>query len=149
MDGMVILWNRSVNYDNLSVMSFRTGWLILFILAALGILIFSLMPDPPNVGHEQIDDQFLHFLAYGVLGFLGIQSIIFRILNLKNLLIIISVMLIALIAYGGFIELMQRYTGRHTDITDLAADFWGSAAGILAGFFIRWAVRSLRHQKND
>ncbi|MFP4383768.1 MAG: VanZ family protein [Spirochaetia bacterium] len=123
-------------------MSFRIVWLILFFIAALGILIFSLIPNPPHPVNREIDDIVLHFAAYLILGFLGVQSLIIRQITVKNFVLIMIILSAALAAYGGIIEVMQRYTGRNTNLIDLAADFAGSVAGIILGLLFRWVLRT-------
>lgn len=123
-------------------MSFRLVWLVFFFIAALGILIFSLVPNPPRPMDSGIDDIVLHFAAYLILGFLGVQSLIIRRITVRNFILIIIILSAALVAYGGLIEVMQQYTGRNTNLSDLAADFAGSLTGIVSGLLFRWLLRT-------
>jgi VanZ family protein len=89
-----------------------------------------------------IDDIVLHFAAYLILGFLGVQSLIIRRITVRNFILIIIILSAALVAYGGLIEVMQQYTGRNTNLSDLAADFAGSLTGIVSGLLFRWLLRT-------
>ena len=110
---------------------------ILLVVAALSILILSLMPEPPHVMPEvKFLDKLAHFIAYFILGFL--VSISFK---GRSRLRIFFLAAISSFLYGGVIELLQYLTLRHPELWDLAANFAGSVGGAVTGAVFFKAVR--------
>ena len=105
---------------------------ILLALAALSILILSLIPMPSHILEEwHFSDKLSHFAAYLVLGFLTFISFKHK-SKLKIFLLAFS----ASFSFGGLIELLQFLTPRQPELMDLAVNFAGSLAGAAAGAVI-------------
>jgi VanZ family protein len=91
--------------------------LLLLVGATVGMMAPRDLPIAPTItGADKLD----HFMAFVVLAFVAAQALPKRRLWLIGL---------ALAAYGGAIEVVQRFVGRSMDPLDFAAD----VAGILVG----------------
>ncbi|MBA7638678.1 hypothetical protein ES703_46334 [subsurface metagenome] len=110
-------------------MFYRIVSRILLVVAALAILILSLMSEPPySMPEIKFFDKLGHFSAYFILGFLVFISFQSRLgLRLFFLAVISSFL------YGGLIELLQYFTLRNPELWDLAANFAGSVGGAATG----------------
>jgi VanZ family protein len=125
-------------------------WLITGGLAA-GILLLSLLPDPPRIDlGVSYTDKIGHFAAYLVFGFMLLLCAAWRGAGagrspdagtarrphvrpgIPPLAAAVVVVLVA-VCYGGAIELLQHFTGRDTEILDVAADLAGAVAGSAVG----------------
>ena len=105
---------------------------ILLTLAALSILILSLIPMPSHILEEwRFSDKLFHFAAYLVLSFLAFISFEHR-SRLKIFLLAFS----ASFSFGGLMELLQFLTPRQPELMDLAVNFAGSLTGAAAGTVI-------------
>ena len=96
------------------------------------IAVLTLMPLP--VSGPTDSDKVYHILAFASLA-LPLPFAKPR----WTLWVILSV-----IAYGGTIEVMQPYFGRHAEWTDLLADGVGAILGATIGFALSFFLRS-RH----
>ena len=116
----------------------------LLAVAALSILILSLIPEPPYVMRGiEFFDKLGHFTAYLILGFL-----VFISFKGRSRLSLFILAVISSFLYGGLIELLQYLTSRHPELWDLAANFAGSVAGALTGaVFFRQAVPKARRNR--
>jgi VanZ family protein len=106
---------------------------ILTILVAVGILVLSLLPKPPEipVGFH-FADKIAHFLAYLVLGFFVFASVSgAKRIGSPLMMVLIVAALCAL--FGGVIEILQMFTGRQPEFWDLAADLIGAVCGAFSG----------------
>ena len=96
---------------------------ILVVIAAVTILVFSLLPKE-TIRNVSLSDKLMHFAAYAALSFLAYFSFI-KSINIKLIVIII----VACFVYGATIELLQPLVGRNRENMDLLVN----AAGVLAG----------------
>ena len=101
---------------------FQNYWKAFTILNLFIITYLSLYPLPellpPSVG----SDKFNHFIAYF---FLTISISIARPKNYKQFMLFF-------IFYGGFIEIIQPYVNRHSELLD----FISSTLGVIASNYI-------------
>jgi VanZ family protein len=98
----------------------------LFVIAALAILILSLMSKPPAIVEFRWFDKIAHLSAYLILGafaFLSQKSE-------RRHKILIAVIGCSL--YGGLIELLQQFTSRQPELWDIVVNFVGSLFGAFA-----------------
>ena len=110
---------------------------ILAILVAVGILVLSLLPKPPEipVGFH-FADKIAHFLAYLVLGFFVFASVSgAKRIGSALMTVLIVAALCAL--FGGVIEILQMFTRRRPEFLDLSADLIGAVCGALVGLGLR------------
>ncbi len=92
--------------------------LILLIGATVGMMAPRGLPIAPTItGADKID----HFMAFLVLAFVAAQALPRRSLWLIGL---------GLAAYGGAVEVVQRFVGRSMDPLDFAADVLGVMVGL-------------------
>lgn len=103
--------------------------LALTMALALAVAIATLTPAdnlPPVPGGDKLH----HFLAFGLLAvpmaFARPQAVLWIIL--------------AVSAYGGVIEIIQPYVGRHGDVMDALANAAGAVSGGALGVMLRRAV---------
>jgi len=110
----------------------KSFYLILFLLLLAILTLFSLLPDPPGPKNPVPGlDKAEHFLAWGVAGFFllplflpgrpggasgGGRKALLWVIVFASL-------------YGGAVELIQPFCGRSRELSDLAADLLGAAAG--------------------
>jgi VanZ family protein len=119
-------------------------WLVTTALA-LGILVLSLIPKPPelDVG-VSFGDKIAHIAAYLVLGYMLTRSSLTSLPRSAKLRLGMMLGSLAIcIAYGGLIELLQHFTGRQTELWDLAADTVGALGGVVLARFVPGAMRRL------
>lgn len=106
-------------------------WRALFVLAALAILVLSLMPPSsrlPSTGWDKSN----HALGFAVLAFLALQAFAGRLLAVAA----------GLLAYGALIEVLQSLTPyRLAEWGDLWADGIGVLLGALAQATWAWRLR--------
>ena len=100
--------------------------LYLTLLLALIILFLSLKPPSEVDTKLLVSDKVLHLFAY----FLMVLPV-----SLERIFPYFSVFFFAL-AYGGFIEFIQPFTGREADIMD----FFANAAGIVLGILFSRSI---------
>ncbi len=118
---------------------------LLFTLAAL-ILILSLLPEVPiDVRFLMGLDKVQHWIAYAGLGFL----VLITIYGAKRILVFyFAVAVFSCTMYGGFIEVLQGFTGRNPDVADFFVNLFGSASGgVFAVGFIQIS-KDRRRRKN-
>ena len=123
----------SVNVDYIAPILYRhrMSWQILRIslltILAIGILVLSLLPEPPiDVKYLLGLDKVQHWLAYATLGCLVLLTIQKKD---RSLLFYYTVSVFSCTMYGGLIEVLQRYTGRTPDTVDFFVNLFGAAAG--------------------
>ena len=105
-------------------------WCGLLLLTVLSLLPVDQLPEQIM----DIWDKAQHAAGFGVLALLGALAYPSRLPGVS----------LGLLAYGGFIELAQTYTGwRHGDWQDLMAD----AVGILMGGLLIAAASRLRQAR--
>jgi VanZ family protein len=108
-------------------------WRILAAVVAVGILVLSLLPKPPEIPIGfSFADKIAHFAAYLILGFLTLTSIS----GGKRTRLALSAVLTVIglcVFYGGLIEILQMFTGRQPEFLDLTADLVGAIFGALLG----------------
>jgi VanZ family protein len=116
-------------------------WRILAAVVAVGILVLSLLPKPPEIPVGiRFSDKIAHFVAYLVLGFLVLTSISGRKGNPSALFAVLIVAGLC-VFYGGLIEILQTFTGRQPEFLDLTADLIGAIFGALVGLGLRRRLR--------
>ena len=102
-------------------------WLVSTLTIAAAIAVLTLRPTVP-LPYAQIGaDKIAHMLAFTIL-VLPTAALWPRVSAFVGLLAV---------AYGGAIELIQPFTGRHAEAADLVADGVGVALGIIIGSTIR------------
>jgi len=108
---------------------FTLHWLPL-ILYCLLIYIQSANPSPEQIPSFPFVDKVLHFVAYGIMGILFYRAFqTLRIKENKQILILLSV--ISATLYGISDEIHQSFIPfRDAEISDIIADFIGSACGV-------------------
>jgi VanZ family protein len=104
--------------------------LTLFISCASIILIFSLFISVPKITDVSFSDKIEHTAAYFILGFLFVLSF-----KNKNRVVLNSIIICTL--YGGLIEVLQAFTGRHPELLDILADFSGAVIGSVISWYAR------------
>jgi VanZ family protein len=117
------------------------GFRILAILVALGIVVLSLIPKPPEIpaGFHSAD-KIAHLFAYLVLGFFVFASMYGgkRSGSATGSALLTALIVAGLCAFfGGVIEILQTFTGRQPEFLDLTADLVGAVCGALAGVGLR------------
>lgn len=115
-------------------MTGKTAIRIAFWLAALSVLVLSLLPTStplPSTGWDK-SNHVLGFAILGLLGSLGYQRQEVRIVA-------------GLIAFGALIEVLQGLSGyRFAEWGDLLSDVIGIALGIFVAWFAGRAIPILR-----
>jgi len=114
---------------------------ILAIVVAAGIAVLSLIPKPPEIPVGiHFADKIAHFIAYVVLSFLVFASISQGRRGGPALAAVLIVTVVCVL-FGGLIEILQMFTGRHPEFWDLTADTIGAVCGALAGAGLRKRLR--------
>ena len=98
------------------------------------ILWGELTPHPPDLGAIFGWDKLQHFTAY-----FGLASMATMVIGLKPKL---PPTILDIILLGGFLELVQGFTGRDPDIWDFVANSIGALSGWGVGFFL-WRLTGL------
>ena len=98
------------------------------------ILWGELTPHPPDLGAIFGWDKLQHFTAY-----FGLASMATKVIGLKPKL---PPTILDIILLGGFLELVQGFTGRDPDIWDFVANSIGALSGWGVGFFL-WRLTGL------
>lgn len=92
------------------------------------------MPEPPQIPSEMpMLDKIEHFGAYLILAALLTFYLKRSHLGRKKALVV-SVLLMLVV--GALIEVLQGYTGRNPEASDLLADFIGAVCGGLLSLFL-------------
>jgi VanZ family protein len=108
-------------------MSWQLARITFLILFAAGILVLSLLPEPPiNIKFLMGLDKVQHWLAYTALGFLVLLTINGR---GGSLPLYFAICVFSCTMYGGLIEVLQGFTGRTPETADFFVNMFGSAAG--------------------
>ncbi|HMO47980.1 MAG TPA: VanZ family protein [Rubrivivax sp.] len=114
-----------------------SAWRVLLALLAALVAALALTPAPPerlSLGWDKIN----HLSAFGALA----VCVMF---GWRDAPVAQRAMLLALLAFGGAIELLQRYVpGRSAEWADLLADGIGIVAGALLALLARWWLRRRR-----
>lgn len=105
--------------------------LIILVTLALSLVIGYVMLIPISDIGVPGSDKLHHFLAFFALAL----PLSFARPRLAPLIILVTA------AYGGTIELIQPYVGRHRDVFDLLADGAGSVLGAAVGVGLGWLRR--------
>jgi VanZ family protein len=90
------------------------------LVAALGIVVFSLMPPPdgpPVAGGDKLN----HFIAYGVLTVLALYQ--------RQSWVSAMVLVAGILMLGGSIELIQPWFQRSNELLDFGANLAGVGFG--------------------
>jgi VanZ family protein len=123
----------------------RAFRLLLVVGAALGIMVASLSPNPPQVLRMAAGlDKVQHAAAFTVLSLLIIWALRGDDGRSVRLSTALGTALFCL-AYGALIEFLQQYTGRTPELGDLIADLAGTATGIVAS----WIGEIVRRRKES
>jgi VanZ family protein len=112
----------------LRLMNFR--WLITGCLAA-AILVLSLLPNPPRLDMGvSYGDKIGHFVAYLVFGATLLLSTAWKRPGKRGGRLAAAACSVSIaVCFGALIELLQHFTGRQTELLDVAADLAGALAG--------------------
>ena len=112
-------------------------WRILTAVVAVGIVVLSLLPEPPEIpGGFQFADKLAHFIAYLALSFLLFASISEEKIAGKARMTVLIVAGLCIL-FGGLIEILQMFTGRQPELLDLTADLIGAVCGAVIGAGLR------------
>ena len=104
--------------------TFRQAWLIVGWCGVVGVIVLSLIPNPPDLVPVEQGDKVEHIVAYGMLMFWFAQ-----VYAARGTRALIAGLLVAL---GVGLEYVQGWTGwRDFSYGDMAADVTGVALGWL------------------
>lgn len=110
----------------------RAVWISIALAVVVGVATLTPVSSLPD--EVPGSDKLHHFLAFAALAFPMIAA------RPANALWVLPVV----IAYGGAIELIQPYFGRHAEWADIIADAAGALTGGFAGWLAHLGFRAVR-----
>lgn len=118
-----------------------TIWFILALGWIFTLLYFTLSPSPPQIGGLWGWDKLQHAAALGILTFLVTNGCL---ASNKNLTSSFTIGFIVSVAFGIFIELLQKTLteNRKADVNDIIADAFGAFIVLIFMFFFSRAKRT-------
>ena len=120
-----------------------TAWLRLLsrwlFWPGLALIVWGeLTPHPPDLGEVFGWDKLEHFTAY-----FGLAAMATMVIGLRPRL---PLTILDIILLGGWLELVQGFTGRDPDIWDFAANSVGALAGWVIGMAV-WRLTGLARRR--